>query len=67
VGAGPLALGDAPFPQLVPDAAGHADHADVVHQGRAAQHDDIGGGKPERLTCLSGQFGHRPGMADAQR
>ena len=67
VGPGPLARGDAPFARLVPDTARDADHADVVHQRRPAQHDHVGCGEPERRASLCGQFGHGPGVAKAQR
>jgi hypothetical protein len=67
VGPGPLALGDAPFARLVPDAAGNPDHADVVHQRRPAHQDDVGGRQPERRADSGGQLGHPPGVAQAQR
>ena len=67
MGPGPLTLGDTPQARLVPDAARNADHADVVHQRRPAEHDDIGGRQPELRTGLPGQFGDSPGMAQAQR
>ena len=67
VGPGALALGDAPFTRLIPDAARDSDHADVVHQRRPAQHDHVGCRKPEHRGGLGRQLGHAPGMAKAQR